>query len=148
MGAMRWIIVIWLGTVIVSAVLAGWIVLWHRLTVQRDATRLQAAFDALAFPSPAGPVRGETLTVVKIAYQLDDDDPDIRTRPGPAHWNSLWYAAGPGPSYFLAICTLDARATDMAPRWAVRCIDEARMRAAVSDDARAQMLAFGEAIEA
>jgi len=148
MGAARWIIVIWLGTVVVSTALAGWVVLWHRMSVQRDATRLQAAFDALAFPTPAGPVMGESLTVVKIAYQLDQDDPEIRTRAGPAHFDSLWYAAGPGPRYFLAICTLDARSPGVAPRWAVRCIDEARMRAALSDDARAGMLAFGEAIEA
>ena len=148
MGAARWIIVIWLGAVIVSTAIAGWVVLWHRLTVQRDAMRLQAAFDALAFPSPAGTVMGESLTVVKIAYQLDDDDPEVRARPGPAHWDSLWYAAGPGPSYFLAICTFEAHSSGLAPRWAVRCIDEARMRAALMDDARAQMLAFGEAIEA
>ena len=148
MGAARWIIVIWLGTVMVSTVLVGWLVLWHRLTVQREAMRLQAAFDALSFPTPAGPLPGEALTVVKIAYQLDEDDPDMRSRAGPAHWDSLWYAAGPGPSYFLAVCTLDARTAGVAPRWAVRCIDEARMRAAISDDTRAQMLAFGGAIEA
>jgi len=148
MGAARWIIVIWLGLVVLSTVLVGWVVLWHRLTVQRDARRLQAAFDALSFPTPTGPVMGDALTVVKIAYQLDADDPDMRTRAGPAHWDSLWYAAGPGPSYFLAICTLDARASDLAPRWAVRCIDEGRMRAALTDDARARMLAFAEAIEA
>ncbi|BDU16044.1 hypothetical protein [Lysobacter auxotrophicus] len=148
MGAARWIIVIWLGTVVVSTVLVGWIVLWHRLVVQRDAMRLQAAFDALCFPTPVGPVMGDALTVVKIAYQLDGHDPDNRTRAGPAHWDSLWYAAGPGPSYFLAICTFDARTSGMTPRWAVRCIDEARMRAALTDDVRAQMLAFGEAIEA
>jgi len=146
MGAARWIIVIWLGAVLVSTALAGWVVLWHRLSAQRDAMRLQAAFDALSFPTSAGPVMGESLTVVKIAYQLDQDDPEIRARAGPAHFDSLWYAAGPGPRFFLAICTFDAR--DMAPRWAVRCIDEARMRAATCDDARARMLAFGEAIEA
>ncbi|QGW64601.1 hypothetical protein GOY17_06500 [Lysobacter soli] len=148
MGAARWIIVIWLGTVMVSTVLVGWLVLWHRLTVQREAMRLQAAFDALSFPTPAGPLPGEALTVVKIAYQLDADDPDVRTRAGPAHFDSLWYAAGPGPSYFLAVCTLDARASDLSARWVVRVIDEARMRAALTDDARAQMLAFGGAIEA
>jgi len=148
MGATRWVIVIWLGTVVVSTVIAGWVVRWHRLTVQRDAMRLQAAFDALAFPSPDGPVMGDTLTVVKIAYQLDDDDPEVRARAGPAHWDSLWYAAGPGPSYFLAICTFDAHAAGVTPRWAVRSIDESRMRTALTDDARAQMLAFGEAIEA
>lgn len=145
---MRWVIVIWLATVVVSTALAGWIVLWHRLAAQRDAMRLRAAFDALSFPTPAGPVMGEALTVVKIAYQLESDDPEVRVRPGPAHWDSLWYAAGPGPCYFLAICTTDARSPGMTPRWAVRCIDEARMRAALTDDARAQMLAFGEAIEA
>jgi hypothetical protein len=148
MGAARWIIVIWLGTVVVSTVLTGWIVLWHRMQLQRDATRLQAAFDALSFPTIAGPVMGEALTVVKIAYQLDENDPEVRTHAGPAHWDSLWYAAGPGPSYFLAICTVDVRSSTTAPSWAVRCIDEARMRAALTDDARAQMLAFGEAIEA
>jgi len=148
MGAARWIIVIWLGTVVVSTVLVGWIVLWHRLLVQRDAMRLQAAFDALSFSTPTGPVTGDALTVVKIAYQLDGDDPDARQRTGPAHWDSLWYAAGPGPSYFLAICTLDTRTTGMTPRWVVRDIDEAGMRAALTDDARAQMLAFGQAIEA
>ena len=148
MGAARWIIVIWLGIVVVSTAITGWIVLWHRMTVQRDAMRLQAAFDALSFPTPAGPVMGETLTVVKVAYQLDMDDPDAHNRARPAHWDSLWYAAGPGPSYFIAICTMDRRTPSVAPRWAVRCIDEARMRAALTDDARAQMLAFGQAIEA
>ena len=148
MGAARWIIAIWLGTVIVSTVLVGWVVLWHRLLLQREALRLQAAFDALCFPTPAGPVMGEALTVVKIAYQLDEPDPSLGARGGPAHWDSLWYAAGPGPCYFLAICTLDAHASELAPRWIVRRLDEARMRAALTDDARAQMLAFGEAIEA
>ena len=131
-----------------STAIAGWVVLWHRLTVQRDAMRLQTAFDALSFPTPSGPVMGERLTVVKIAYQLDADDPDVRTRAGPAHFDSLWYAAGPGPSYFLAVCTLDTRASDLSARWVVRRIDEARMRAALTDDVRAQMLAFGGAIEA
>ena len=148
MGAARWVIVIWLGAVIISTAIAGWVVLWHRMTFQRDAMRLQNAFDALSFPTPAGPVLGEALTVVKIAYQLDDDDPGVRARPGPAHWDSLWYAAGPGPSYFLAICTFEAHASGLAPRWAVRPIDESRMRTALTDDARAQMLAFGGAIEA
>ncbi|MDR0182561.1 hypothetical protein [Lysobacter arvi] len=148
MGAARWVIVIWLGTVLVSTLLVGWVVLWHRLLLQRDAMRLQAAFDALSFPTPAGPVMGESLTVVKIAYQLDEDDADIRSRSGPAHWDSLWYAAGPGPSYFLAICTFDARTAGTRPHWVVRCIDEARMRAALTDDTRAQLLAFGGAIEA
>lgn len=148
MGAARWMIVIWLGIVVVSTVVTGWVVLWHRTTVQRDAMRLQAAFDALSFPTPSGPVTGERLTVVKIAYQLEADDPEVRARAGPAHWDSLWYAAGPGPSYFLAICTVEANASGIAPHWAVRCIDESRMRAALTDDVRAEMLAFGEAIEA
>lgn len=145
---MRWVIVIWLATVVVSTALAGWIVLWHRLAAQRDAMRLRAAFDALSFPTPAGPVMGEALTVVKIAYQFEHDgasaDPVVERE----HWDSLWYAAGPGPSYFLAICTCDAGEPEHAPQWRVRTLDESRMRAALSGDAHAQMLAFGDAIEA
>lgn len=148
MGSARWILLIWLGAVVVSTAVAGWVVLWHRLTVQRDAWRLQAAFDALPFDTPAGRVTGESLTVVKIAYQLDQDAPSIHPRGAPDHWDSLWYAAGPGPSYFLAICMIDARVPQRPPQWRVRALDESLMRAALSGDRRAEMLAFGEAMEA
>lgn len=148
MGTARWILLIWLGTVLLSTLVVSWVVLWHRLLLQRDAWRLQAAFDELQFPTPHGPVAGEALTVVKIAYQTDQTDALPAVRSTPERWNSLWYAAGPGPTYFLAICTLDTHAPEPAPRWAVRALDETRMREAVSGDRRAEMLAFGEAIEA
>lgn len=148
MGSARWILLIWLGAVVVSTVVAGWVVMWHRLSVRRDAWRLQAAFDALMFDTPAGRVTGDALTVVKIAYQIDPEPPAIRPPSTPDHWNSLWYAAGPGPSYFLVICTIDARAPQRPPQWRVRALDESLMRAALTGDRRAGMLAFGEAIEA
>ena len=148
MGAVRWILLIWLGTVVVSTLLVSWVVLWHRHALQREAWRLQAAFDALSFDTPTGALPGEALTVVKIAYQFEHDgasaDPVVERE----HWDSLWYAAGPGPSYFLAICTCDAGEPEHAPQWRVRTLDESRMRAALSGDAHAQMLAFGDAIEA
>ena len=53
-----------------------------------------------------------------------------------------------------ACCALGAAAPaaagepEHAPQWRVRTLDESRMRAALSGDAHAQMLAFGDAIEA
>ncbi|MBU8974972.1 hypothetical protein JI752_002350 [Lysobacter sp. MMG2] len=147
MAAVRWILLIWLGTVVLSTFLVSWVVLWHRLALQREAWRLQSAFDALSFDTPQGPVCGDALTVVKIAYQLDNHAASPRAPVGYEEpWDSLWYAAGPGPSYFVAICSTDVR--DHAPHWCVRALDEPRMRAAISGDRQAEMLAFGEAIEA
>ncbi len=145
MDTAHWILLIWLGTVVVSTAVTGWIVLWHRLNLRQSALRLQAAFDALPFDTPLGRVNGDSLTVVKIAYRLDQDDHSLHARNGPDRWDSLWYAAGPGPSYFLAVCMPEGC---VAPRWRVRRLDETRMRAALSGDHRAEMLAFGEAIEA
>jgi hypothetical protein len=123
-------------------------VLWHRLDFQRDRSHLQAAFDALWFDTPIGRVTGEALTVVKVAYQIDEAMLASATYGGPARWDALWYAAGPGPSYFLAICVLDAGDPLLAPRWVVRPLDERHMRAALDGDCQAQMLAFNEAIQA
>ena len=82
----------------------------------------------------------------EIAYR-NDPAPIRLHRDEPEQWNSLWYAAGPGPSYFLAICTLDAHVPP-DPHWAVRTLDESSLRAALTGDDHAQMLAFGRAIEA
>jgi hypothetical protein len=148
MDTARWILLLWLGTVVVSTIVTGWVVLWHRLTVLQNASRLQAAFDALPFDTPLGRVSGNSLTVVKIAYTADEDSPSLHSRTGPDQWDSLWYAAGPGPSYFVAVCSPEGRMPEHAPRWRVRSLDESRMREALSGDRRAEMLAFGEAIEA
>lgn len=148
MGAVRWILLVWLCMVVVSTILVGWIVLWHRMTARESAFRLQDAFDALPFDTPIGRVNGDSLTVVKIAYRLDEESPELRARGGPVRWDSLWYAAGPGPSYFLAVCMIDMESRASPPRWNVRALDEPRMRAALDGDRRAEMLAFGEAIEA
>ncbi|GAA5076295.1 hypothetical protein [Lysobacter panacisoli] len=148
MTAARWIPLIWLGMVVVSTAVAGWVVLWHRLTTQETATRLQQGFDALLFDTPVGRVSGDTLTVVKIAYRLDEASPELHPRGGPEGWDSLWYASGPGPSYFLAVCRVDMESRSPSPRWNVRELDESHMRTALEGDRRAEMLAFGEAIEA
>lgn len=147
MDAVRWMLLVWLATFVISTILVAWVVLWHRLDFQRDRSHLQAAFDALWFDTPIGRVTGEALTVVKVAYQIDEAMLASATYGGPARWDALWYAAGPGPSYFLAICVLDAGTTDAA-HWIVRPLDEPRMRAAVQGDERARMLTFGEAVEA
>ncbi|HEY0506314.1 MAG TPA: hypothetical protein VGD42_22750 [Lysobacter sp.] len=148
MNAARWILLIWLCSVLLSTLVVSWVVLWHRMILQNNALQLRAAFDALPFDTPTGRVKGDTLTVVKIAYQLDEDSPSSGVRSSPDHWDSVWYAIGPGPSYFRAICMFDAQAPARPPQWRVRALDESRMRAALSGDRRAEMLAFGEAIEA
>ena len=146
MFAARWMLLIWLCTVVLSTVLVGWIVLRHRHGLQRSKAHLQTSFDALFFDTPDGRVAGEVLTVVKVAYQIDDAVGGIRQPLDP--WDSLWYAIGPGPSYFLAVCIVDHDHPERDPHWRVRPLDERRMRAALEGDRQAQMLAFGEAIEA
>ncbi len=148
MGAVRWMLMLWLTTVVISTVVVAWVVLWHRLDFQRERSHLQAAFDALSFDTPVGRVTGDSMTVVKIAYQIDEAMLASATYGGPARWDALWYATGPGPCYFLAICVLDAGSRQAEPHWLVRPLDESRMRAALADDRQAQMLAFGQAIEA
>lgn len=146
MFAARWMLLIWLCTVVLSTVLVGWIVLRHRHGLQRGKAHLQASFAELWFDTPNGRVAGEALTVVKVAYQLDEAAEEIREPLDP--WDSLWYAIGPGPSYFLAVCIVDPDHPEHAPQWRVRPLDERRMRAALAGDRQAEMLAFGEAIEA
>lgn len=146
MFAARWMLLIWLGTVVLSMVLVGWIVLRHRDGLQRSQAHLQTSFDALWFDTPNGRVAGEMLTVVKVAYQLDETAEDIRQPLDP--WDSLWYAIGPGPSYFVAACIVDPDHPERDPHWRIRPLDERRMRAALVGDRQAEMLAFGEAIEA
>ena len=145
MFAARWMLLIWLCTVVLSTVLVGWIVLRHRHGLQRSKAHLQTSFDALFFDTPDGRVAGDALTVVKVAYQIDVVE-GIRQPLDP--WDSLWYATGPGPSYFLAVCILDHDHPERDPHWRVRPLDERRMRAALEGDRQAEMLAFGEAIEA
>ena len=145
MFAARWMLLIWLCTVVLSTVLVGWIVLRHRHGLQRSKAHLQTSFDALFFDTPDGRVAGDALTVVKVAYQIDVVE-GIRQPLDP--WDSLWYAIGPGPSYFLAVCIVDHDHPERDPHWRVRPLDERRMRAALEGDRQAQMLAFGEAIEA
>ena len=148
MGIVRWMLLLWLATVVISTAVVAWAVLWHRLDFQRENSQLQGAFDALWFDTPLGRVTGEALTVVKIAYQIDEAMLASATYAGPGRWDAVWYATGPGPCYFLAICVLEAGNPTIAPRWIVRSLDERRMRAALSGDRHAQMLAFNEAIRA
>lgn len=148
MGLVRWMLLLWLATVVISTAVVAWAVLWHRLEFQRDSLQLQSAFDALWFDTPIGRVAGEALTVVKIAYQIDEAMLASASYAGPARWDALWYAVGPGPCYFLAICVLESHEPTIAPRWIVRRLDEPHMRAALNGDRHAQMLAFNEAIRA
>ncbi|MDI9240422.1 hypothetical protein QLQ15_16060 [Lysobacter sp. LF1] len=148
MGAVRWMLMLWLATVVISTAVVAWAVLWHRLDFQRESAQLRAAFDALWFDTPIGRVTGQALTVVKVAYQIDEALLASAMYTGPARWDALWYAAGPGPSYFLAVCVLESGKPMTPPRWIVRTLDEPHMRAALNGDRNAQMLAFNEAIQA
>ncbi len=142
-----WLVLLWLACVTVSVTLVLLAVARNRRTVQRKKAALQASFDALSFDTPAGRVHGDALTVAKIAYQPGNEVPHYAAR-GAAHWDAFWYAVGPGPSYFLAICMVDTHAREAPPQWVVRPIDEARMHAALAGDALAERLAFGGAIKA
>lgn len=142
------IVLVWLGILAIFAAALVYGLRRNRATIQRKKAWLQASFDALTFDTPAGRVHGSALTVVKIAHTAATSEvPDFSPR-SPQSWDAFWYAVGPGPSYFLAICMITSNEPTTPPRWAIRPLDEARMRAALAGDRQAHMLAFGEAIKA
>lgn len=143
----HWIVLIFLALVVLSAMLVWQAVRRNRASIERRKAALRASFDALRFDTPEGTLRGDALEVVKIAHQPGQQTPYYNGR-GPAHWDAFWYAVGPGPCYFLAICMVDTSDVSAPPRWTIRQLDETRMRAALVDDPQAQALAFDSAIKA
>ena len=144
----RWIILMFFSAMAVTVALVALAVKRNRTTVERKKAALRASFDALVFITPEGTVHGDALEVVKIAYQPGQEAPNFASSGGPGHWDAFWYATGPGPSYFVVVCMVDTNDPATPPRWVIRPIDEARMRAALVDDPHAQALAFGGAIKA
>jgi len=143
----HWIVLILPALVALTAMIVWLAVGRSRIAVERKKAVLRASFDALRFTTPAGPVHGDALDVVKISHQFGQETPYYGGR-GPAHWDAFWYAVGPGPSYFLAICMVDTSKVEVPPQWTIRQLDEIQMRAALMDDPAANALAFGGAIRA
>lgn len=115
-------------------------------TRRRPAIDLRESFAHVSFATPSGEVGGNTMRVVRIARQgmFADVDPfDV-----PADMlllaESFWYCVGPGPSYFVAVPTVERRPQGMVLSWLVRPLSEAQLRSALSTDAAALAAAFDD----
>ena len=140
-----WIVLLFVAIVAVSALAMAVGIRRTRAATERKKAWLRASFEGLSFDTPMGPVHGTSLTVVKIVHPAGAEVPYFGGR-GKPRWDAFWYAVGPGPSYFLAICMIDTSEFSAPPKWAVRPLHESRMRAALVGDIQAQQLAFGEAV--
>lgn len=106
---------------------------------QRPAIDLRESFADVRFASPSGEVGGNAARVVRIERQglFADVDPFNVPADMLLLAESFWYCVGPGPSYFVAIPTVERQPGGMAIRWMVRPLSEAQLRSALSTDAAA-----------
>ena len=109
---------------------------------RRQAKAMRRSFSELTFDTPEGQVKGDALSVVKVAA-LSASTPNSVEGFATDTRDEFWYCVGPGPSYFLAIPTVGSRYGFVAfVRWVIRPLSEERMRAALQGDRRASKLAF------
>lgn len=129
-------VAVWLIGMLALVVLTWRARRWLRARSHRE-------FEDLVFRTPAGPLPGREMTVIKRVVHPGT------SALGSARGSAFYYCKGPGPSYFMAMREApDAHRGEGTPgAWVVTPLTPERLRGALAGDEDALGRAFGDVIE-